>query len=109
MPDNKTVYLFEDGSPGILAKFEAKTAGDFTSGQLFVYKHDAPTSWLAIENNLDTLVNLNTIAVKRGATMFNRLEWGQLSNGKIYICETGRDAFDYKKFNGVVSPTLVDG
>lgn len=109
MPDNKTVYLFEDGSPGILAKFEAKTAGDFTSGQLFVYKHDAPTSWLAIENNLDTLVNLNSVAVKRGATMFNRLEWGQLSNGKIYICETGRDAFDYKKFNGVVSPTLVDG
>ena len=109
MADNKTVYLFEDGSPGILGKFEASSAGDFTKGQMYVYKHDAPTKWISIENNLDTLVNLNTVAVRRGATMFNRLEWGQIFNGKVYICETGRDAFDYKKFNGVVSPSLVDG
>lgn len=112
MPDNKTVYLFEDGSPGILAKFVASTSGDFTSGQLYVYKHDAPGAWISIENNLDTLKQLNKIAIRRGATMFNRLEWGQQYNGKIYITETGRDNFNFNSgnsLNGTVSPTLVDG
>ncbi|MES2477462.1 MAG: alkaline phosphatase PhoX [Bacteroidota bacterium] len=112
MDDNKTVYMFEDGSPGILGKFVASTPGDFTVGQMYVYKHDALTKWLAIENNLDTLVNLNTVAIRRGATMFNRLEWGAVSGGKIYICETGRDAFAYNSgiaLKGVISPSLVDG
>lgn len=112
MSDNKTVFLFEDASPGILGKFVATTAGDFTSGQLYVYKQDAPTKWIPIENNLDTLVNLNTVAVRRGASMFNRLEWGQQHNGKVYICETGRDAFNYNSGiakNGVVGQPLVDG
>lgn len=112
MSDNKTVYLFEDGSPGIFAKFVATNANDFTTGQLYVYKHDAPGSWITIENNLDTLKNLNTVAVRRGATMFNRLEWGALYNGKIYITETGRDAFNFNSGiakNGVVSQSLVDG
>ncbi|OSZ79382.1 hypothetical protein CAP35_14310 [Chitinophagaceae bacterium IBVUCB1] len=113
MADNKTVYLFEDASPGILAKFVANTANDFTTGQLYVYKHDAtPSKWITIENNLDTLLNLNTVAIRRGATMFNRLEWGAQHNGKIYICETGRDGFNFNSgiaLNGVVSPSLVDG
>lgn len=113
MADNKTVYLFEDASPGILAKFVANTANDFTTGQLYVYKHDGtPTKWISIENNLDTLLNLNTVAIRRGATMFNRLEWGAQHNGKIYICETGRDGFNYNSgnaLNGVISPSLVDG
>lgn len=112
MSDNKTVFLFEDASPGILAKFVATTAGDFTAGQLYVYKHDAPNKWITIENNLDTLMQLNTVAVRRGATMFNRLEWGQLYNGKIYICETGRDQFTFNSGiarYGVVSQSLVDG
>lgn len=112
LDDNKTVYLFEDASPGILAKFIATTPGDFTSGQLYVYKHNAPSKWITIENNLDTLLDLNAVAIRRGATMFNRLEWGQYHNGNIYICETGRDAFNYNSGiakNGVVSMSLVDG
>jgi hypothetical protein len=112
MNDNKTVYLFEDGSPGILAKFVATTAGDFTTGQLFVYKQDAPSKWITIENNLDTLLQLNTVAVRRGASMFNRLEWGTVANGKLYITETGRDAFTFNTGNaryGVVGQGLIDG
>lgn len=112
MADNKTVFLFEDASPGILGKFIASNAGDFNSGQLYVYKQDAPTKWIEIENNLDTLVNLNAVAVRRGASMFNRLEWGQQHNGKIYICETGRDAFNYNSGNsrnGIVGMPLVQG
>ncbi len=112
MADNKTVYLFEDGTPGILARFVATTAGDFTAGQLSVYKHDAPTKWIDIENNLDTLALLNTVAVRRGATMFARLEWGSVANGKVYITETGNDGLNFSSgnsLNGVVSPSLVDG
>lgn len=114
MPDNKTVYLFEDGTPGILAKFVATNVNDFTDGQLFVYKHDAPTKWITIENDLDTLSELNRVAVSRGATMFNRLEWGAVYNNKVYITETGRDAFGTalsggNAANGVISPSLVDG
>jgi secreted PhoX family phosphatase len=112
MADNKTVYLFEDAAPGIFGKFVATTANDFTSGQMYVYKHDAPTFWIPIENNIDTLMNLNKVAVRRGASMFNRLEWGQQHNGKIYICETGRDVQSYNtgnNVNGVIAPTLVDG
>lgn len=112
MADNKTVYLFEDASPGILGKFVATTANDFTTGQMYVYKQDAPTKWIAIENNLDTLAQLNTVAIRRGASMFNRLEWGQQLNGKVYICETGRDAFTYNSGNaryGVVGQGLIDG
>lgn len=106
MPNNKTVYLFEDGSPGIFAKFEATTAGDFTKGTLYVYKHDAPSKWIAIENDLDTLSNLNSVAIRRGATMFNRLEWGTLANGKLYITETGRDGFTWN--SGIASLGVVN-
>jgi secreted PhoX family phosphatase len=112
LPDNKTVFLFEDGSPGILAKFVATNAGDFTSGQLYVYKHDAPAKWITIENNLDTLLELNTVAIRRGASMFNRLEWGAYHDGKVYITETGRDQFTFNSGNaryGVISKGLIDG
>lgn len=112
MSDRKTVYLFEDGSPGILAKFVAKTADDFNDGQLYVYKHDAPLKWITIENNLDTLSDLNAVALRRGASMFNRLEWGATLNGKIYVTECGRDALTFNSGNakfGVISPSLIDG
>lgn len=110
MADNKTVYLFEDGTPGILARFVATTAGDFTKGQLSVYKHDGSPKWINIEENLDTLIQLNDVAVRRGATMFNRLEWGTVANGKLYITETGRSSWGTSLANGgTVSPTLVEG
>ena len=111
MADNKTVFLFEDGTPGILARFVATKAGDFTKGQLSVYKHDGTTTkWINIEQNFDTLVQLNKVAVRRGATMFNRLEWGTVANGgKIYITETGRSGLAGKFVNkgGSLSPSLV--
>ncbi len=111
MPDNKTVYLFEDGTPGILAKFVATQPHDFTQGQLYVFKHDIPTKWISIPNDLNILKDLNTYAVAQGATMFNRLEWGTYINGKVYIAETGRDAIgsSFQGVNGVVSPTLIAG
>lgn len=93
MSDNKTVYLFDDNTPGLLGKFVATTAGDFTAGQLYVHKAGAPNNWITIENNLDTLIALRTVALRRGATMYTRLEWGAINNntGKIYVTETGND------------------
>lgn len=40
MPDNQTVYTGADATPGLLTKFIADTPGDFTSGDLFVYRED---------------------------------------------------------------------
>ena len=44
--DNKTVYLGGDNTPGILTKFVAISAGDFTDGVTYFYKADAPTKWV---------------------------------------------------------------
>ncbi len=111
MADNKTVYLFEDNTPGIFARFVATTAGDFTQGQLSVYKHDGVGSkWINIEQNLDTLMQLSTVAVRRGATMFNRLEWGSVANGKVYITETGRSSVGsrFQNKNGSIAPPMIE-
>jgi secreted PhoX family phosphatase len=115
MSDNKTVYLFDDNTPGLLGKFVATTAGDFNAGQLFIHKQGAPNNWMTIENNLDTLIALRTVALRRGATMFTRLEWGAINNttGKIYVTETGNDnpgtAFkNGAAANGTIATHLVE-
>ncbi|XOV66414.1 MAG: choice-of-anchor I family protein [Fluviicola sp.] len=40
MPDDQTVYLGADNTPGIFSKFVADVPGDFTSGQLYAYRAD---------------------------------------------------------------------
>ncbi len=40
LPDNQTVYLGADATPGIFSKFVAETPGDFTSGKLYAYRED---------------------------------------------------------------------
>ena len=93
MPDNKTVYLGADGTPGFLTKFVATTAGDFTIGTTSVYKHDATGSkWVVIDNSdLNNMLNFDARSVSAGASMFNRIEWVTEIGGKVYFTETGRD------------------
>lgn len=94
MPDNKTVFLAADATPAFFTKFVATTAGDFTQGKTYVYKHDAPSKWVEIDNSdLSKMLDFKTEAVNVGATMFNRLEWIALdpNSHKVYITETGRD------------------
>jgi secreted PhoX family phosphatase len=93
MPDNKTVYLGADATPGFFTKFVAENAGDFTTGTTYVYKHDAMgTKWVEIDNSdFNKMINFNSEAVMAGATMFNRIEWVVEINGKVYFTETGRD------------------
>jgi secreted PhoX family phosphatase len=94
MLDNKTVYVGSDATPGFLTKFVATTAGDFTDGKTYVYKHDAPSKWAEIDNSdLSKMLNFADEAVAAGATMFNRIEWisGDAKTGKVYFTATGRD------------------
>ncbi|MDX5326452.1 MAG: DUF839 domain-containing protein [Bacteroidota bacterium] len=94
MPDNKTVYLGVDATPGFFTKFVATTAGDFTSGKTYVYKHDAPGKWVEVDNtSLTKMLNFDNEAINLGATMFNRIEWVAMdpASGKVYFTETGRD------------------
>lgn len=94
LPDNKTVIMGEDATPGWLSKFVANTAGDFTDGNLYVWKHDSNPKWVQLDNtNLDNMLNYKDAAVAAGATMFNRIEWVVYSEetGKVYFTATGRD------------------
>jgi secreted PhoX family phosphatase len=94
MPDRKTVYLGADNTPGILTKFVADAAGDFTSGTTYFYKEDSPEKWIEIDNSdLDVMLHYQDEAIAMGATMFNRLEWVAYNqgDGNVYLTETGRD------------------
>lgn len=95
LPDNRTVFLGEDGTPGWLSKFVADNAGDFTSGKLYVYKQDGGASkWVEIDNSdFNNMLNYKDEAVAAGATMFNRVEWVRYDEqtNAVYFTETGRD------------------
>lgn len=95
LPDNKTVFVGVDDTPGYFTKFVADNAGDFTSGKTYVYKHDgSPSKWIEIDNqDLNKMLNFKAEATAVGATMYNRLEWCTYSTetGKVYVAETGRD------------------
>lgn len=97
LPDNKTVFTGGDNTPGLLTKFVADTPGDFTKGTTYVYKQSADGEsgeWIEMNNeDVSEMLNFQQIALSRGATMFNRLEWVvyDKTNGKVYMTETGRD------------------
>jgi secreted PhoX family phosphatase len=94
--DMKTVYLGMDATPAPWVKFEAETAGDFTKGTTYVYKHDNPRGekWIAVPESIDIVFGgLSDYAWSVGATMFNRNEWVTIdpTTGWVYWTETGRD------------------
>lgn len=95
MSDNKTVYLGTDATPGHFSKFIATTAGDFTAGTLYTYKHDANgANWVEMPmDNIDQVLAFADSANSKGATMFNRVEWvtADKNTGMVYFTETGRD------------------
>lgn len=91
--DNQTVYLGVDATPAPWVRFVADTPGDFTSGSIEVYKHDADEKWIPIDATPDNMLNFAAQAWEVGATMYNRAEWVAIDavSGKIYWTETGRD------------------
>lgn len=105
LSDNRTVFTGEDATPGLFTKFVADVAGDFTKGKTYVYKHDSPTKWVEIDNmKLDTMLNINSVALKKGVSMYNRLEWVAYNKltGKVYLTETGNDNLTFKGKTGVL-------
>lgn len=94
LPDNKTVIAGADATPGFLTKFVADVAGDFTVGTTYVYKEDAASKWVEIDNSdLDVMLNFADEAVALEATMFNRIEWVAYDpiSEDVFFTETGRD------------------
>lgn len=95
MPDKKTVYITDDATPAIFAKFVSEVEGNYDKGKLYAYKQSVDGtegSWLELPMSLDSMLLTREIALKRGATTFTRLEWADFVDGKLYIAETGRDA-----------------
>jgi secreted PhoX family phosphatase len=94
MPDNKTVYLTDDFTPGVFFKFVSDSTTSFTKGQLYAYQQsvDGLTgSWITLPMDIDSMMQVRNVAMRRGATMFTRLEWAETVDGKVYIAETGAD------------------
>jgi secreted PhoX family phosphatase len=94
LPDNKTVFLGPDNTPGYFGKFEADTPGDFTTGSLYVYSANRDEKWVEIDNSsLDNMLNHFEVASDAGATMFNRIEWVtyDAATNAVYFTATGRD------------------
>jgi hypothetical protein len=105
LSDNKTVFIGEDMSPGLFTKFVADVAGDFTKGKTYVYKHDAPSKWVEIDNSkMENMLDFRNIAIKAGVTVYNRLEWCAYNKltGKVYVTETGADRLSFKGTTGVL-------
>jgi hypothetical protein len=96
MPDNQTVYLADDYVPACLFKFVADNPNDFRAGNLYAFAQNKSSNtgtWIAIPRDLDSLLDARNVAIRKGATLFMRLEWMVRNpiNNKIYIGETGKD------------------
>jgi uncharacterized protein len=80
MPDNKTVYMSDDGSGGVLFMFVADTAKDLTAGQLYAAKWnqvsgtglgEAVLSWVDMGHATDAEVRTIVAAKKSFSDVFN--------------------------------------
>lgn len=94
LPDHRTVILTDDNTPAVLFKFVATTADDLSQGQLHAYKQSEDGmsgSWIELPMELDSLVNIRDIAIRKGATVGIRHEWNSYHDGRVFISETGLD------------------
>ncbi|MGB6037578.1 MAG: alkaline phosphatase PhoX, partial [Cryomorphaceae bacterium] len=92
LPDNQTVYLGADDTPGYFTRFVADTPGDFTQGTTSVYSESL--GWIEMDNtSLEEMLNFKQVASEAGATCFNRIEWVTYDpvTEAVYFTETGRD------------------
>jgi secreted PhoX family phosphatase len=94
MPDGRTVYMGVDETPAPFLKFISDTVGNYNKGQLYAYQQSTDGEsgiWIPLPMNLDTMMRVGPVAIRRGATLFTRHEW-VVNHGKyVYITETGND------------------
>jgi secreted PhoX family phosphatase len=88
--DGKTLYMTDDHAPAVFFKFIAETPYAFDKGTLYAYdQHNSQNPWIALPGELDSLVQIRDIALRKGATVFARMEWITGTDDKLYITETG--------------------
>lgn len=98
MPDGKTIYLTADNKPSIIFKFVANEKWNYNTGQLYAYQQSADGesgSWLALPMAEDSLANIIDVAIRQKASMFISNEWIEAVGDKIYITESGDNAFSF--------------
>lgn len=95
LPDNKTVILTNDDSPAVLFKFVSDSENDYSKGTLFAYS-ETGEHWITLPGDINSLKNINQVAIGKGATMFVRHEWVVQVGDDLYIAETGHDNMDWK-------------
>lgn len=86
MPDQKTVYMSDDGGGVILFKFVADTAGDLSSGTLYAAS-----------------VEQDTVPMDAAQAGFD-IEWVELASGNNAEIESWVDQYD-----GITTADYVDG
>ncbi|HSZ72508.1 MAG TPA: alkaline phosphatase PhoX [Cytophagaceae bacterium] len=96
--DGKSLYMSDDNAPGVFFKFVADNPYSFDKGTLFAYnQRNNSNHWIALPNNLDSLVIIRDIALRKGATAFARLEWITATEDKLFLTETGSSPLSLKK------------
>lgn len=94
--NQRTVYQAEDAGVGHLYKFVADVAGDFSSGDLYVYvgPKTGNGTWVQLENDTPSEQNsTKQQAIDVGATIYNGGEDVEISpiDGKIYVAVKNED------------------
>lgn len=106
MPDNKTVYLGADNTPGLFSKFVANTPGDFTSGDLYVYREDDKQVRLSHGSSLE-----NTFSeISAYDATLGRIYSTSSGQSGIYVSEltaTGLDSLTFIDLSAYGTPTSV--
>lgn len=106
MPDNQTVYLGADNTPGIFTKFIADTPGDFTSGEFFVYREDDKNLRLSYGSSLtETFSEISAYDAASG-----RIFSTSSDNDGIYVSQitaTGLDSLTFVDLAAYGTPTSV--
>ncbi|MDB5273305.1 MAG: phosphatase [Chitinophagaceae bacterium] len=88
--DGKSMYLTDDNAPSVLFKFIADHPYSFDKGILYAYdQYNETNHWIALPGELDSLVIIRNIAIRKGATLFARMEWMTGTEDQLFMTETG--------------------
>lgn len=96
--DGKSVYMTDDHAPSVFFKFVAETPYAFDKGILYAYHQHSNDHWIPLPGELDSLVIIRDIALRKGATVFARMEWMTGVEDKLYITETGTKAISLSSY-----------
>lgn len=106
LPDNQTVILGADNTPGILSKFVADTPGDFTSGKLYAYRQNDDNVRLSHQFSIEN--TFSEISVYDAAT--NLIYSTESNQGGLLVVElsaNGLDSVDFIDLSMYGTPTSV--